>query len=212
MKKNYLVLLIIFFLNSCTPMPEQVMPPLQYNMPINLHLNKKAYLQWKVGEQYSSTVPVALSGNPIADTIGVAIINREYKRNPGRFTFTYGKPQQAVFMTSLKNTLEQQHVFNTIEIITHPHQINSDDVLITVEFKMTRVSSADEKYKIILDAELAIIQGGKLQFNRTYLVESNPGRFFSTISFKNQQTDVSQQLMQRIIFGIKQWSYQIKQR
>jgi hypothetical protein len=205
---------IVLFLGGCTPMAEQVMPPLQYEQPVNFNVAKKAYLDWEVGKQYSSTQPVFISasGGLLGAVIATAIDSEERNRNPGRYTFTYGKAQQAVFMTSLKDTLEKNHTFNHIELTTEPQQVRAEDVLITIYFKRTRVASAQDNYKIILDADFLIKTGGKIAFKRTYFVESKPGGLFSPNNFKEQQTDVSQQLLGKVIAGIQAWHTQTTHR
>lgn len=210
-RKLPFLFLMTGYLCACTPMAEQVMPPVQYKEPVNVHVTKNAYLNWQVGRQASSSIPTFISPNAdiLSAAIGTAIDQEERQRNPGRYTLTYGKAQQAVFMTSLKNVLDQNDVFNHIELTTEPPALTPKDVLITINFKRTRVAEAYENFKIILDAELIIKTKGKPEFSRTYLVESNPGSGFSSHNYTEQQTDVSLQLIRKVIAGIKTWQSQI---
>lgn len=194
-------------LSGCTPMAEQVMPPLQYKQPINMHIAKTAYLNWEIGKQYAASQPTFISANsdPIAAILTTAIDNEERHRNPGRYTLVYGKAQQAVFMTSLQHILAENSVFKRVELTTEAPKLDKNAVLMTVNFKRTRVSDADENFKIILDVELTIQSQQKPMFTRTYLVESDPSSGFFTKNFKDQQTDVSQKLLGKIINGIGAW-------
>lgn len=210
MKQIIIISLTVLAISACTPMAEQVMPPLQYKEPVNVHVAKNAYLNWEVGKQYSSTMPTFIS--PSAGLLGAAIATavdtEERERNPGRYTFTYGKAQQAVFMTSLRQVLEENGVFKKVELTTELPALTAKDVLVSINFKRTRVADTYENFKIILDVELNIKAKGKPEFSRTYFVESDPGGAFSAKGFKEQQTDVSLQLLRKVIAGIKTWQEQ----
>jgi hypothetical protein len=206
------LLMVIFLLAACTPAAEQVMPSLQYKQSVDFHISKNATLIWEIGRENASTIPTAaVNGDALATIIAMAIISQDRKNNPGKYTLTYGKAQQAVFMTSLKDVLQKNQVFKHIELAITPKKMQANDVFITINFKSTRVSAAENNHKIILDVELIIKTVGNKIFKRTYLVESNPGDFFSQISFKDQQTDVSLQLLSKVITGIKQWHTQFNQ-
>ncbi len=209
MKKVYYLFLcsMMLTLAACTPPAQQVMPPLTYSNQIAFHDSQKADLYWQTGSQVSSEAPPTQDYNDgIGGMIINSVVNNEMRSaHPGDFTYTYGKAQQAVFMTSLKNTLVEQHAFKDVELITDPKAAKPQDVLITVNFKETRVLGHEKNYQIILDTELTIKNGNKPPFKRTYLVESKDSSVFSTKSFKDQQTDVSQQLLNKVIAGMTQW-------
>lgn len=203
----FTLMLAVLFLSGCTSAAEQVMPPLQYAQPVDFHIKKNAYLNWEVGAQYSSTAPISVPYNAgiAAALVTSAIDSEERHRNPGRYIFTYGKAQQAVFMTSLKSALAQNKVFSNVELAADPQKVMPKDVLITINFKSTRVADASNNYQIILDADMVITTQGKPTFKRNYFVTSDAGGVFSGKSFKEQQTDVSMQLLNKIIAGVKQW-------
>lgn|SRR3990167_10029886 len=208
LKIIFLIMIFTALFDGCTPMAEQVMPPLQYQSPIHVHVNKTAYINWKIGKQSSSEQPTFVPANSglVGAMLANAIDSTERKNNPGRYTFTYGKAQQAVFVTSLKDILAEQHVFKKVELTVDPKTISPDDVLIIIFFKSTRVSDASQRYKITLDVELLIQTKGQLPFKRTYFVESSSGGIFSMKSFKDQQAEVSNMLLEKIIAGIKEWA------
>lgn len=209
MKKIVCLAFSALLLNACTPAAEEVMPPLQYNQSVKTHTHKKASLYWQVGEQHASIAAQHIGGGgDIASALIASAIDAQMRKsNPGQYSFAYGKAQQAVFMTSLKEVLQENHVFKTVNLITDKKQTQPDDVLMTIHFKSTRVSGEEKNHQIMLDVTLAI-QSGQSTFERTYLVESSNEGFFSSRSFKDQQTDVSQQLLTKIMGGIQQWNKQ----
>lgn len=200
---------MLLTLAACTPPAEQVMPPLQYTHPVNVHVKKNAELTWVTGKQYTSMEPIYVStgGGLVGAVVSAAIDTEMRKRNPGAYTYSYGAAQQAVFMTSLRDALERHQVFNRIELTAEPDRKSKDKVLLTVHFNTTRVNDASSHYKIQLDATLSI-QSGKQVFERSYIVESDPGGFFIANSFRNQQSDVSQKLLGKMMESIEEWNSQ----
>jgi len=210
MKKILFLSALVLSISACAPVPQQVMRPLQYQHNIALHVPQKAYLYWHPGIQESSTAPNHASARDgILGAAMDAVIDSEmHKSNPSRYTFTYGKTQQVVFMTSLKDILEEQHVFTDVILTSDVRQASPDDVLIQVYFRNTKVLGAETNYRIVLDVDMSIDTENKSSFKRTYLIESKKTGFFSMKSFKEQQTDASQQLLIKVIAGIKQWHAQ----
>ena len=180
------------------------MPAIRYQEPIEFHVNKNAYLQWDIGKQYVSTVPTQTNrqGGIIEVLVASAIDSHLRAKNPSQYEHSYGKAQQAIFMTSLKDTLAENHVFNAVELSTEPHQITPKEVLINIYFKNARVADGYHNYKITLSVVLTITTHGKAPFTRTFLVENEDE---GNKTFIDQQTDVSQKLMEKIIGGIKTW-------
>jgi hypothetical protein len=217
MKKRQAIFLIIFafLLAGCITPAQQVMPALQYNHAINFHVDKNVYLSLQSEKEYSSRSQPAVFYTPnlIASVVATALYAGEREGHPEKYTYTYGAAQKTVFMASLRNALEKHHVFNHVKLAEDAVKLNSgsNDVLITVNFKNARVASSKENYKIVLDVELIIKTNGEANgktFTRTYLVESNAGERFVPVGFKEQQSDVSQQLLRKIIAGIQAWDAQ----
>lgn len=207
MKKLFCFIFLTCTITACTAPAERVMDPLQYKEPVKAHSSKKAYLYWQPGTQYSSIAPPdPVASSSITEAILSSLIESEMRSaNPNRYTYTYGKAQQAVFMTSLKNVLEENHVFKDVAITTDLNEVNPSDVLIKIYFKSTRVLGHEKNYQIVLNVNMAI-QTKTSKFEHTYLVESDDSGFFSMKSFKDQQTDASQKLLSKVIDGITQWN------
>lgn len=205
MKKILCLSVATLLLSGCTPATQQVMSPLRYNQSIDVHVNKTAYLYWQPGEIHGSELPRQVSYNSgIAGALVSAAIDTQMrKNNPSHYTFTYGKAQQAVFMTSFRDVLLQNHVFKDVILTTDLSRVKSQDVLLKVYFKSTKVGPAGKNYQITLDVDMSI-EANKSTFTRSYVAESD-GSYFSFKNFKDQQTDASQQLLSKLIGGIKQW-------
>ncbi len=215
--KNFISLFLSFFvlaaLTACgTPPAEQVMSPLTYDKPVTVHLDKKAKLYWQTGSQQSSVEPRYSSGTNVGGSLPIALASQAMqaaietevrKNNPGRFTYVYGKAQQAVFMTSLKDILQKKRVFTDVDLVTDKTEVNAQDVLITINFKSTRVLDADlDNHKIVLNVDMIIQSNKKPIFTRTYVVQSGD----EVSGFKAQQEDVSKRLLDKVMKGIKQWA------
>lgn len=212
MKNTILGLLALLLAGCVTPPAEQLMPPLKYKQPINFHIPKQAYLYWKAGTQYSAVEPASIptSSGLLENIVAAAITNEQRRSNPGAYTYAYGKAAQAVFMTSLKDILAAKNVFDRVELVAEPRSLKSNEASITVDFKSTRVSG-DEHYKIILDVNVVIASPGKTSLNRNYLLESDPKeKIFTARSFKEQQQDVSKQLLYKVISAIGEWQQTAK--
>jgi len=207
MKKSKTVFIVLLAL-LCTACAKPIMPPLKYNKPIEFHVAKNAALNWEVGKQYSSAMPSSTSYNAglIGGIVGAVIESADRERRPSLYSISYGKAEQSIFMTSLRDTLEQNHVFKAVELITDPRQAPAKDTLINVYFKTARVSSPEKNYKITLSVEMAIAGAGKSPFKRTYLVESDTGGFGKSVM--DQKIDVSQKLLEKMISGIEEWHKQ----
>ncbi|MFN7098728.1 MAG: hypothetical protein ACK4PR_14405 [Gammaproteobacteria bacterium] len=198
-------------ISACSPGGQDVMPPLSYTGNVTFHDNRTADLYWQLGQQLSAEAPTPES-NPqdgIIGAITVSTINSAVRSaHPGDYTFTYGKALQAVFMTSLRDALIEQHAFKQVNLITDLHDAKTQNVLITINFKETHVADTMTGWCIVLDVVLTIKSANQTLFTRTYLVQSTDPGFFSPKSFKQQQTDVSQKLLNNIMNGIAQWEKQ----
>ncbi len=207
-KIHYLFYFIVSLcLVGCvTPGPEQLMSPIHYKGKVNFHVAKNAYLYWQSGTQFSETENMSYyGGDPLAAIIGSAIEEHQRKTHPSRYTYVYGSAQQAVFMTSLKNALIKNNVFNQVEIITAPKSIGPNDVMITVKFRSTRISSYEQN-AITLTVDMSIQTKNEKYFKRTYVIHNTePEGRFAGRSFKEQQTEVSQKLLSKLINGLEQW-------
>ncbi len=198
-KLNCLGLVGLLFLIGCGAQP--IMPPVQYNKPIDFHVKKTAALQWELGKNYSSRVARESYHQP--GMIEALALSIDQNNNPSRYTLSYGKAQQAIFMTSLKNVLDRNQVFKEIELVTDPNEISAKDVVIAVFFKTARVASPERAYSITLSVVMTITSQGKPPFKRTYLVQNDDEVLRK--GFIAQQSDVSERLLEKVIAGIEEW-------
>ncbi|MHB1222264.1 MAG: hypothetical protein ACYC0J_09740 [Gammaproteobacteria bacterium] len=200
------VCLLSLLLNACASTRESkfITPTIKYNGTVTAHVPKKAYLFWQHGlEQLGETPP--FQGGGVAGMVGSIIDAQVRKNNPSKYHLSYGKVQQVAFVTNFRDVLADNRVFKNVEIITNPAQAKPDGILIDVKFKSTRVGGFEHNYKIMLTVEM-MIKSGKSTFTRTYLTESDEGTFFNGKSYNEQMGDASQQMINKLMNGINQWS------
>lgn len=210
MLKHLITFFCLTMLTACVTQtsPEKLMPSVQYRQSISVHTHKSAYLYWKTGLQLTAIEPSAANynGDPIAALIGSAIDAQLRKNNPGRYTYTYGGAQQAVFITSMKNALLQNGVFNKVNLITTDKSLNPNEVVIILNFKTTRVAGPEQQYAISLTVEMTIKSPDKKTFIRTYSVHNSPNEnVWTGRSFEMQQTEVSEKMLNHLMSGISEW-------
>src|SRR5579862_1820954 len=170
-----MVTVLSMLLSACVnTQSKYIMPPLKYNGPVSIHVPKTAYLYWQHGLEQNGEIP-SFNNN---DIIVSLIDAQDRKNNPSKYHLSYGKAQQASFITSFRDVLMEHHMFNDVEIITNPNQVKASGVLIDLKFKSTRVSGFERNYKITLTVEMKI-KSGKSTFTRTYMTESDEGTFFN---------------------------------
>lgn len=174
------------------------MPEFQYDKPIDFRIERDAVLFWEIGKQSSSTISRANNSS----ILGSVIESVDRQNNPSKYTLRYGKAEQAIFMTSFKNLLSRQAVFKNIDLITDPTKIKTKDVIITIYFKSTRVSSPELGYQISLSVDMSVKSSGKPTFMRNYFVKSDDRSFGS---FQEQQVKISNKLAEKLIDGLRQW-------
>lgn len=198
-----LILIGMGLLTGCAH--NAIMPSIQYNKVINFQVPKNAHLNWEVGKQYSGNIQTNYhQNNGLVGALVCAAVNSVERTNhPSHYTLSYGKAEQAIFMTSLRDVLEQNHVFKKVELIADSRQVPQKDVLVNVFFKTARVSSPENNYKITLSVEMIIETDKKAPFKRTYLVQSDAEGF--NTSFGDQQIDASNRLLDKIMNGIEEW-------
>lgn len=208
MRKTYYFFLIyiILTLTGCVSREAQeVMSPIKYTKPFNLHVNKNAYLIWESGDNHAGTYTTVPPPDLVGAIITMAVDNANRTRNPGRYTYIYGNPQQAVFMTSFRDALQEHHVFKKASIITSSTKMTANDVLITVKFRQTRTANSEKLYAIKLSVDMTI-QNKKSIFKRQYFVQNKNEKW---LTFKEQQTEVSQELLEKLMDGVNQWYKQL---
>lgn len=207
MKKfTYIVAcMLALLLTSCTNRQSTyIMPPLHYAGDVSVHIAQPVYIYWERGQELAGSTPTTNAGG-IAGMIGAMAEAEDRKNNPGKYHIAYSKAQQASFITNFRDVLSDNRVFKSATIITNPAEANGKGVLMTIRFKAAKVSGYEFNYRITLTVEMKI-QSGKSTFTRTYMTESDEGTPFHGKSFDEQTLDASQQLVNELMNGIKQWS------
>jgi hypothetical protein len=189
---------IILCLTVLVGCGKPIMPPIEYNKPIDFQIDRNAVLYWEMGQQNASTL-ASVNQNSIAGSL-VESIDRQ--NNPSKYLLSYGTAEQAIFITSFQNILEKQRVFKSVELVTDPNRLNPKDVFIKIYFRTTRVSSPERGYRISLSVDMSVQGAGKPKFTRTYFVSSDANSFGS---FPEQQNKVSIKLAENLVAGLKQW-------
>jgi hypothetical protein len=201
---KYLMTGVLFLsLTACAPSSPYIMPPLKYQGKA-VHLPQNAYLYWQRGQVQAGDTP-SYHGEGVGGLVASMIEAEDRKNNPSKYHLTYGKAQQAAFITNFRDVLVDHRVFKHVEIITNPAQAKADGVLMTINFKSTRVSGFERNYKITLTVEMKI-KSKQSTFTRTYLTESDEGSLFNGKSYNEQTTDASQQMINQLMKGINQWA------
>lgn len=205
---------LLFTLAGCTP-TKNVIPPLRHNEDVGIHIAKTAYLHWIPGRQVASEKAMSTStsysangqnNNGLAGLItsmmASAIENQYRKNRPSEYLYEYSKADEAVFITSLRDTLIQQSVFKNVELVTDTSKVSAKDVLIEIYFKTARVVDFED---IKLTVSLTIKSGNRPPYEKTYLTLNDPPETSKTKKFIEKKTEVSQKILTMIIDGIKKW-------
>ncbi len=159
---------------------DPILPMLHSTVQMTTHSKDPATLVWQIGTMDA----------------GVNTVTGFY----GASSRSYNKAQQAVFMTSLQQNLQQQRAFSVVNLVTQaPTPISQP--IITVYFKSTRVADDTEGNQITLSTVLRIQAPQQKEFTRTYVVSSTPDR-----SFAKQEEDVSIRLLDKVLQGIDDWA------
>ena len=194
---------------------KNVMPPLKYHDDIDIHVPKVAHIYWTPGKQaaheLSNNVSMTTGGSGIAGLVGAlvatSIQEHHRKNNPSQYLREYGKADEAVFITSLRDVLVEQDVFKNVELTNDLSKISPNDVVIKVYFKSTRITFKYD-YIITLTVNLSIQANNRPLYERTFLIQNNtpePAFTFKSKTFTEIKTEVSQKLLVSILNGIKQW-------
>lgn len=130
------IFLSAFILSGCAP-KKNVIPKLRYQEDIGITVPKKACIYWvpgrRVGSEkasptYSASYSSGSSGaagavGSVAVTLLANMMQAQHKKNnPSQYTYEYGKADEVVFITSLKDILLEQNTFKDVELITNPKQ------------------------------------------------------------------------------------------
>ena len=209
-KRSYICLLILsacFILVGCAP-SKVVIPPLQHNESIDIHVPKTAHVHWVPGKRVASEKPTyrSSSSNGLAgfavDLIWGVADQQNRKNKPSEYSNEYGKADEVVFVTSLRDVLDQQNVFKKVKLTTDLSEVRPQDVLIKIYFKTARVVDISCNK---LTVSLSIKAGNRALYERTYFVQNDPYGKSKAKTFVEKKTEVSKKLLALVVNGIKQW-------
>lgn len=199
----------IVALTGCsTTAAYQLMGPVKTKKPITFHSDQTAILYWDYGK-----ITGTFAQNSKAEAFGVvgmvvdaAIQSDLEKSQTNEYFLKYGKAEQVIFMTSLRDILQNTGAFKSVSINVAPKALVNGQVLISIDFKNSTVLSADEGYPITLNVALNIYGANGKEFTKNFTIKREASFFGGMFSeFKDAQTDVSQQLMSDVIDAINTW-------
>lgn len=214
--KNFKIIIFIILL-SCLAgcATKQTMPPIKYEKPIRFHINKNAKLTLETGQYHEGVktthMPSAPYGSGLVGAAGVllaatatSLYQQKYPSKPSHFI--YGEKEQDTFMNSFKEVLKQNSAFINVDFTQNFKTVAAaKDILIKVFFKNSRIASDVHNHRITLTVQMTIITNSHPPFQRTYLMQSSGNK-----SFTQQQTEISEQLMENLLVGIEEWHKNVK--
>jgi hypothetical protein len=208
--KLFSVAIVGLLLVGCgtTEPTAQLMPAITFNQPITFHSDKAAILYWDYGKIISVEVN---QGNIFeATTLSGMVthtITQSYKEqyDQNDILINYGKAEQAVFMTSLRNVLGNAGTFKSVIISAEPPKLNPDQMLISVNFEKSAVLRGAHGYPIQLKVVMTVsdIKGRLLKRTFDIKPKNSVGSYLFD-DFKDAQIYASQQLMNDIITTLNQ--------
>lgn len=198
--------LLSIMMTGCEMMPpaEQVMGPVKCNYSMQRQSKKVAYITWHSGKVIPA-MKVHRGDGTLGGTIGALIathVDQNQRRN--QMEFKYGKAQQVVFMTSLRDALQEQGAFKKVKLVARAPQLDANTALIDIDFKKTVVAHADGAYPIELDVMVSYKDGRGRKHKRLVQVKPDSGfwqNFFGK-RFVDSQSDISEQLMRHVLSEI----------
>lgn len=192
-KKIIIMMSATFLLAGCST---AIMKPVTYQKPVDVQTHQDALLYWDQG--------TVIAKEAQATSAGMAI---DVALAPNAFKMQYGPAQQVIFMTSLRNQLQQHGIFNVVTLETLPKTPNKNQVLIDVWFKKTEVLSTSQTgTPIALDVMLYIKAYNKPLYTQEYTLKID-NTFWQSMSysFEDETDAISQKLMDSLMQGIVEW-------
>jgi len=153
--------------------PQGILPPVDYSKKTTAHVNKNAIITWEPGQEQYTSMP-----------------------------YSYIKAEKSVFLTSLKNILIRDRIFNQVSIKPSIATLKNNDVEIHIDFKNSEYDDQNFESSLKLTVLLTIKSKHKKLFKREYFV-------YSTAASKNHlqaHMEVSHELMEYLVNGIIAWS------
>lgn len=207
-KKIIIITVLTLTLTGCasTPPAEVMLSPVQYNQPIHVSSNKNAVLHWRYGEAFSKNSDEAVRQH---ESLMVGMIQSMVDAsNPGRVRLQFGKARQAVFMTSLRDILNNNHVFKNTTLGSDSKKPSTNQVSITITFKETHIGTRFDGWPITLDANVLITDANGHRQSHNVLAQSqgSDDTRHDTAVFSHQQRGAAHSLMTQVIKQISQFN------
>lgn len=167
---------------GCTSIVEKPIPPITlHSSAIKFHSQNSANLAWKTGKVLPS--------------------NGGYEKKVD--VYQYGETSQQSFMKSLRDNLMNAKAYQSVNLTTqHPTRKNNQTIIV-INFLKTSVGQTTDCFPIHLTVRVNI-KNSRGIFVRRIFVYSTSGSVLSHKSFRDQQIEVSQKLMHRVIAFINQ--------
>jgi hypothetical protein len=209
--RKILIPFICTFLAGCSSVYQPI-PTVSYNVPTTIHVNKPASVIWKSGamttqDGRTATASIETSAflfGPLAMLSAPDMQNKENLKN----AIYFGPKDQAIFMRSLRNYLDENNIFKKTELNTAKSN-DPKNVYITVTFKSTRVGESNSNYPVTLDTVLTI-QYHKQLFKRHYFIHEQGKKpdSFNGNDFVYHSTKAAQRLLRDTAKGVITWAKQ----
>lgn len=192
---------------ACTPPTSQLMGPVQYKPSIPFSSNKTALLYWDYGKIIPAEIPADTQdqSSPANALLAMFVQSEKEKYDRNGIMVSYGKAQQVIFLTSLRDVLLRRGAFSDVKIVDKPQKPNAKQVLISLNFIKSQVLRAQGDFPIELTVQMTVQNNVKTLYKQTFDIKPDPSiwsKFF--YNFKDSQTYASQMLMEKIITVLNQ--------
>ena len=206
MKKILLVLLCAASLAACTPPTEQLMSPVQLKQPITFSSKKDALIYWDYGKITSAEVQADTNDlSPGGMLISAIIQSNKEQHDQDDILIRYGKAQQVIFLTSLRDILQKRGIFSDAKIIVKPQKPKANQVIIGLNFIDSKVLEAKNGYPIHLVVQLTIQDNKGMLYNKTFTIQPDKSIWSKMFNdFEDSQEYTSDQLMKHIVTALNQ--------
>jgi hypothetical protein len=200
---------------GCTPDTQKIMTSVPYTTPATIaHISAPATINWQSGQVQTGEKQTSFLGS--GGIAGLAINAVAKDLRPSWYEYSYGPAQQVIFVTSLRDALQNNQVFsqinfnetlaNTPQSTSQFHRQNPDNVLIQLKFMDTAATVLNGKTQLFADVDLTL-SGAHRPTTLTHLSAQTPQDkswvFHQT--FLAQEKELSTQLMTQAMTAIQSW-------
>lgn len=195
-------------LASCGTAPtSQLMPPVTTSQPLTLKTNKTAILYWDYGKIISAEVDQQnlFDVMPVGMLIHAADQAHEEQYDQNDLIINYGKAEQVVFMTSLRDILVQSGAFKKVILSAESKPLAANQWLISLNFKKSIVLKGNDGYPIELDVVMTVSDAKGQLAAKEFIIKPKNTLFSDMFdNFKDAQVYASSQLMNEVVTELNQ--------